>query len=292
MGWSMWMTRAQFPFRIGRHPTNDLCNVSSYISRNHCVLDYKDDQLLLVDSGSMNGSIVQNRHIRSESFVIEQRTCVLLSDMMFWIAPCDAEGKVVRGEAADESVITALGDSADQKQENHGICLVDIVNSTEMAARKISLITRALRAVILVKDQNVLLLLKNMGDGYLIVYHQVAPALRCAERLLHWQTSGQNPLSCDIRLAVDAGITYSSHSHDRIGLAICRAVRFEKTQRADIELPGQGLKSLKPRNRCLVSELVRDSMDEEGRELCTHVGARKLKGFSSILHHLYQYSAD
>lgn len=292
MGWSLWMTRAQFPFQIGRHPTNDLCNVSSYISRHHCVLDYRNDQLLLVDSGSMNGSIVQNRHIRSESFVIEQRTCVLLSDMMFWIAPCDAEGKIVRGENADESAITTLGDSADQKQENHGICLVDICSSTELAARKINTITQALRSTIIAKDQNALLLLKNMGDGYLIVYNSPAQALRCAERLLRWQLGAHNVLSCDIRVALDAGITYSSHSHDRIGLAICRAARFEKTQRADIELPGQGLTSLKPRNRCLVSDPVRDSMDEQRKGRCTHVGARKLKGFSSILHHLYQYSTD
>ena len=287
MGWSLWVTRSQFPFQIGRHPGNDLCNTSGYISRHHCALDYQNGDLLLIDQGSINGSIVQNEHIRNKSMVIEHRSCVLLSDMMFWISPCDAQGRVVEGDNQDQA--TELGNGSGQENERHGICLVDMCNSTEMAIKQINEVVRDLRSVILAKDRENILLLKNMGDGHLVVHDQMAPALRCAQRLLRWQASAHNTRSSDIRVAVDAGITYPSHGHDRIGLAICRAARFEKTQRTDIELPGRGLRDLRPRNRCLISRPVLESMEVAEQRRCAHVGARKLKGFSNVLHDIYQY---
>lgn len=289
MGWSLWLSSAQVPLRLGRHPQNDLCNTSNYISRHHCEIDYRDSQLVVVDKGSMNGSIVHNRHVRDASAVIDKRTCVLLSDMIFWITPCDAHGELVGPESSGEKTPAAYGDGNNEKQ--HGICLVDICDSVEMDVKQVNNIALSMRSVIVSDDQREMLLLKNMGDGYLVVYESAAPAVRSAERLLNWRAARQNVFSASIRVALDAGITYPSHGHDRVGVAICRVTRFEKTQRRDIELPGSALEKLRPRNRCLMSEPVWDSLDGGTGQRCDHIGARKLKGFADILHTVYQYPA-
>ncbi len=287
MGWSFWLTAESVPFSLGRHPSNSMCSTSNYVSRHHCSLDYRDGRLVIADNGSANGTVVNDLHVKNAHVPVTERTCVLLSDMLLWITPCDAEGKLLDSNAQkqhDTDITVSPGE-----QIEHGVCLVDICNSVEMNIQRVNHATHLLRSVILAHDQSKVLLLKNLGDGYLIVYQHTESALDCAARLLKWQRKAASKKDTagkiDIRVAMDSGLTYRAHCHDRVGLSICRVSRFEKTQRRDIELPGANIDELKPRNRCLFSQSVLDHMPTIDYH---DIGKRRLKGFPSQMYGIYQ----
>ena len=287
MGWSMWLTEAHLPFHIGRHPDNDLRNSSTCVSRKHCMLDVRDEQLCIIDTGSSNGTVLHNTIIQNQEFPLTEKTCVLLSDMMIWITPCDHQGYLIQAEASNtytgthEALTTA-----------HGVCLVDICNSMQQEIEEVNHIAQMLRATMIGHEQDKLLLLKHMGDGYLAVFDSPISAVSAAKRLLNWQaTSSQNMYSADIRVSLDSGITHPSHGHDRTGLPICRATRIEKTQKRDIEIPSKFIDKLKSRNRCILTNNVSKVLDTTINEKYTFIGKRTLKGFANTMHPIYQYDS-
>ncbi len=138
---------------------------------------------------------------------------------------------------------------------SHGVCLVDICDSMERDIEEINHISQMLRTNIIGHDQEKLLLLKHMGDGYLAVFDSCVPTVSAVKRLLDWQaSSNENLFSANIRIAIDSGITHPSHGHDRAGIPICRAARIEKTQVRDIEVPGKYIKKLKNRKPLFANE--------------------------------------
>lgn len=287
MGWSMWLTEAHLPFHIGRHPDNDLRNSSNCVSRRHCMLDLIDNELCIIDTGSSNGTVLHNMVIKNQQLSILEKTCVLLSDMMIWISPCDNKGQLL--EERTMKTFTGLTDKLDM---SHGVCFVDICDSMEIELEEVNHISQMLRSTIIGHDQEKLLLLKHMGDGYLAVFDSCLPTISAVKRLLNWQAnSNENIFSADIRISIDSGITHPSHGHDRAGLPICRAARIEKTQIRDIEIPGEHARKLKNKNRCLLTSSMSKVFDDTVSERHTFIGKRKLKGFANELHSIYQYNA-
>lgn len=55
----------RFPFRVGRHESCELALDSNEVSRQHAELDLRDDQLVLSDLGSTNGTYVNHQRIDS-----------------------------------------------------------------------------------------------------------------------------------------------------------------------------------------------------------------------------------
>jgi len=287
MGWSMWLTEAHLPFHIGRHPDNDLRNSSNCVSRKHCMLDLINDELCIIDTGSSNGTVLHNKVLQNQELPLLDKTCVLLSDMMIWITPCDEEGHLLEQTASN----TVMGNHH-ELETSHGVCLVDICNSMEIALEEVNHISQMLRASIIGREQEKLLLLKHMGDGYLAVFDSCLPAVSAAKRLLNWQaTSNDNVFSANIRVSLDSGITHPSHGHDRTGLPICRAARIEKTQIRDIEIPGSDVDKLKRYNRCVLTSNMSKVLDTTVDERYTFIGKRKLKGFANEMHSIYQYNS-
>ncbi|MBL1141003.1 MAG: FHA domain-containing protein [Proteobacteria bacterium] len=286
MGWSMWLTEAHLPFHIGRHPDNDLRNSSNCVSRKHCLLDLRDNELCIIDTGSSNGTVLHNQVLQNQELPLKDKTCVLLSDMMIWITPCDHQGYLIQEEA-----LKTFTGSHEALAMNHGVCLVDICDSMQIGLDEVNHISQMLRATIIGREQEKLLLLKHMGDGYLAVFDSSLPAISAAKRLLNWQaTSNENMFSANIRVSLDSGITHPSHGHDRTGLPICRAARIEKTQKRDIEIPGNEIDKLKPYNRCVLTSNMSKVLDTTVDERYTFIGKRMLKGFANEMHSIYQYN--
>lgn len=287
MGWSMWLTEAHLPFHIGRHPDNDLRNSSNCVSRKHCMIDLIDNELCIIDTGSSNGTVLHDQVIKNQALPLLEKTCVLLSDMMIWISPCDSKGFLLE----DQSLKTFKG-MHDELSTSHGVCLVDICDSMEIELEEVNHISQMLRSAIIGHDQEQLLLLKHMGDGYLAVFDSCLPAISAAKRLLSWQASNnENMFSANIRISLDSGITHPSHGHDRTGLPICRAARIEKTQVRDIELPSNNVKKLKRINRCVLTDSMSKVLDTTVEERYTFIGQRTLKGFANEMHSIYQYNS-
>jgi class 3 adenylate cyclase len=287
MGWSMWLTEGHLPFHIGRHPDNDLRNSSNCVSRKHCMLDLINDQLCIIDTGSSNGTVLHNEVIQNQDKPLLEKTCVLLSDMMMWITPCDDKGDLLEQTAANTLLSTFS-----ELDTSHGVCLVDICDSMELGLDEVNHISQLLRATIIGREQERLLLLKHMGDGYLAVFDSSLPAVSAAKRLLEWQaTKNENNHSANIRVTLDSGITHPSHGHDRTGLPICRAARIEKTQVRDIEIPSNNIDKLKRYNRCVLTRSMSKVLDATVDERYTFIGQRKLKGFANEMHSIYQYDS-
>jgi FHA domain-containing protein len=287
MGWSMWLMEAHLPFHIGRHSDNDLRNSSNCVSRKHCMLDLRDDELCIIDTGSLNGTALHNQIIKNEEVNLSEKTCVLLSDMMMWITPCDDNGKLIK----DNTAANTLPNYDGKIESRHGVCLVDICDSMEIELEQVNHISQMLRTTIVGHEHEKLLMLKHMGDGYLAVFDSCLPTVTAAKRLLSWQSSDENVFSANIRITMDAGVTHRSHGHDRSGLPICRAARIEKTQIRDIEAPGKDVKKLKSRNRCVMTKSMSEVLDTTVSERYTFIGKRKLKGFANELHSIYQYNS-
>lgn len=287
MGWSMWLTEAHLPFHIGRHPDNDLRNSSNWVSRMHCKIDLINNELCIVDTGSSNGTVLHDQVIKNQELPLLVKTCVLLSDMMIWISPCDSEGRVIEREISKKTA------KFDVTVAKHGVCLVDICNSMELDLEEVNHISQMLRSVIIGHDQEKLLLLKHIGDGYLAVFDSGLPIISIVKRLLNWQASSSaNIFSSNIRISIDSGITHPSHGHDRLGIPICRASRIEKTQIRDIEIPGKDINKLKRRNRCVLTQSMSEVLDATTvSETYTFIGQRKLKGFADEIHSIYQFDS-
>jgi FHA domain-containing protein len=286
MGWSMWLTEAHLPFHIGRHPDNDLRNTSNCVSRKHCMLDLIDNELCIIDTGSLNGTVLHNQVIKNQELPLLAKTCVLLSDMMIWITPCDNDGYIL-----EEHASKTFAGMHDEISQSHGVCLVDVCDSMEMDMEEVNHISQMIRTTIIEQDHDKLLLLKHMGDGYLAVYDSCLPTISAVKRLLNWQASNnENVFSANIRVSIDSGITHPSHGHDRAGLPICRAARIEKTQIRDIEMPGEHVNRLKSRNRCVLTKSMSKALDSTISERSTFIGKRKLKGFADEMHSIYQFN--
>ena len=287
MGWSMWLTEGHLPFHIGRHPDNDLRNSSNCVSRKHCMLDLIKDQLCIIDTGSSNGTVLHNQVIQNQEMPLVEKTCVLLSDMMMWITPCDEQGDLL-----EQTATNTLMNTHSEVDNSHGVCLVDICDSMEIGLDEVNHISQLLRATIIGREQDRLLLLKHMGDGYLAVFDSSLPAISAAKRLLEWQaTKNENHHDANIRVTLDSGITHPSHGHDRTGLPICRAARIEKTQVRDIEIPSDNVSKLKRYNRCVLTNSMSKVLDTTVDERYTFIGKRKLKGFANEMHSIFQYNA-
>ncbi len=118
--WSMWITADQLPYRIGRHPNNDLVISSTAVSRRHCQLIAKGGGISIEDTDSYHGTVVSDQLIKNDISEIKERCCILLGDTMLWVTPCNEWGEPLGSSQKVPS---------DDSRETHGICLVDICNS-------------------------------------------------------------------------------------------------------------------------------------------------------------------
>jgi class 3 adenylate cyclase len=173
----------------------------------------------------------------------------------------------------------------------NGIVIIDICDSTEMISADIDLICSYLRGLILKEDSNEIVLLKNMGDGFLAVFQTHQPLIKLAERTLSYQARKNKPVEFDLRVTLDAGRTVdTSTASDRLGTAINRAARLEKTQQSDLVVKGAKAGRFLRKNRCLVSSNLRRLLNEEEKRHCLYIGKAKYKGFGDSLHSIYQYN--
>ena len=284
MGWFIWLTKEHMPFHIGRQPNNDLCNSSNFISRHHCIIDYKDDTLMIIDNNSINGTILHDKVIRSKSEPIYKRTCLLISDTMLWITP---SAHALQSSKNHVNTIEDFGQEtlSDNYHGEHGVCIVDVCNSVELGLDKVNIVTQSLKSLMVLNNQDNVLAIKYTGDGYMAIYKSPEAGLVAIKNLLKWQKSTHNTENISIRIALDVGLTHPAPGNEQVGLPICRASRMEKIQHQNIDNPAKDVTSLKTKNRCLLTGEAKEQLNLE----CTFIGSSKLRGFGDQLTKIYQY---
>ncbi len=280
--WSVWLTNNQMPFTIGRHHDNDLVINSTSVSKQHCRLNYKGKNLILEDTNSYNGTVIQDKLINNNVYRVKHSSCILLGDTMLWVTPCNEWGQVLPNKKVTEKDSGGV----------NGVCIVDICDSTELDTSVIGYTTKLIKKLILNCIAEDLLLLKNLGDGYLAITSSAESTLILANQLLTFQSGQNNKFKVDIRVTLDAGPTFEAVGNDRLGMAINRAARIEKTQKQDLISPGKKVDKLKVRNRCIMSEFYRRVLNKAEQNNCLFIGKRNLKGFGDFLYKLYQYDGN
>lgn len=281
-GYSLNILDNQLPFTIGRSQDRHLVVASSFVSRKHCTIDEVDGEICIVDE-SQNGTFIDDSRLLHESAQIRHRIHLLFGgEFMVSITPYDANGELVAVKAHDDA-------SSRAPAAAHGVCLVDLCDSTEKTPAQVGNITQSLRIEMLRKNRDKLLLIKNTGDGFLLVYETPLAAFETAERALRFQKQRGAQFDFDLRVTLDAGLTTETADRDRLGLAINRAARIEKVQAGNIEVKGEQFQQLSARNRCLLTTDMKRSLSLTNRARCEHIGACKLKGFGDEIHDLYQY---
>jgi class 3 adenylate cyclase len=279
-GYSLNVLQNQLPFTIGRAADCNLVISSSFVSRAHCTIEAANDGVHMVDQ-SANGTFIDDHMLKNKSASIDHLMHLLFGgEFMLTISPYDKDGALI-GTAANVDTTT---DSI-----THGICLVDVCDSTEKTPEQVANITQALRIDMLRKNRGSLLLIKNTGDGFLLIYEDPVCALETALHVLNYQNLHGKEDDFDIRVTLDAGITTQTADKDRLGIAINRAARIEKVQAGNIEERGPCWDRLKVRNRCILTVEMERVMVDEDRVKCEHIGACRLKGFGEKLHEIFQY---
>jgi len=273
-GWALNLSPGSLPIILGRSPDCDIVIPDANVSRAHCGFEWCEGAFVLVDMGSANGTWTGNFRLPSNERVrLTQETILVFSSILLRVIPY-YDGPVM------PQAITVDGDE-------HGICLVDICDSTELRREVLDLATRELRNLLLGDQPEGILLIKNTGDGWLMVTANARHAYHAGLRTLAAAHAGTLPI--DIRITLDAGPTWRSSTADRIGLVINHAARLEKTQSRDLDEITVDTAVFVPRNRLLLSESMRTALPEEHRQRCLLVGRRKLKGFGDTLHDIFLY---
>ena len=54
---------------LGRHPNNSIQLLDKIVSKEHCVIESRDDAWILRDLGSLNGSYVNGERVQGEKLV-------------------------------------------------------------------------------------------------------------------------------------------------------------------------------------------------------------------------------
>ena len=182
-GWQIQVHRHQLPMRLGRNSACELGIPDIAVSRVHCVIDMIEDRVYVRDLGSVYGTGIGEILLKdNKSYHIQERTCLLFGETLVWIQPgrIDHEQKFhdeKRGEVAGD---------------NHGVCIVDICDSTEIDLKIINSAVASMRSCIQQAYRDNILLAKNIGDGHLLVYKTPAVAFTIAQQLLAWQKSEKN----------------------------------------------------------------------------------------------------
>lgn len=105
-----------FPFLIGRDPLCHLRPASGTISRRHCALVVRQDQLFINDYGSTNGTIVNGQRVRGE-LELKDGDQLQIDPLLFGVqiqvnVPVDKRTPMpkqrVPDEALDDEAIAAL----------------------------------------------------------------------------------------------------------------------------------------------------------------------------------------
>lgn len=268
-GYALNIMSDQLPFTIGRAKDRNLVVTSAFVSRRHCTIDAVDGELHIID----------DHLLKHESAAIAQRIHLLFGgEFMLAISPYDANGQLIDAPEPNDTASAT-------RANTHGVLLVDLCDSTEKTPEQVGTITQHLRIELLRKHRDKLLMIKNTGDGFLLVYENPGSAFESAERVLRFQNAKGAQFGFDLRVTLDAGATAETADRDRLGIAINRAARIEKVQAGNIE-------SLRARNRCILSEDMKRTLTLTNRATCQHIGACQLKGFGDVAHQVFQYPFD
>jgi adenylate cyclase len=54
---------------LGRHPNNTIQLLDKIVSKEHCILEFREGRCLLRDLGSLNGTYINGERVRGEQFL-------------------------------------------------------------------------------------------------------------------------------------------------------------------------------------------------------------------------------
>jgi len=264
---------------IGRDRSNDLCLPDDeWISRRHCVIHVLGSMLLIEDR-SRNGTLVNGQPVNGLT-ALPVPSSLLVGQTVLNVLPVQAEAEV---PAADETLDTE--DPGSQTTDEIGtapeaLLLVDIVESTGIATHNEPAFVRLVlgmghmlqQALGGEKDP----FLKCTGDGFCAAFTSASEAIRVAGELDSWaKRRHRHPVR--LVVALHWGAAQRPALGDRTGPAV-RALSDVDRLRRDVPSVQEALGRVRSGALILMTESLRDQMDEPRRDQAVSVGQHLLAG--------------
>jgi len=285
----------KFPFIIGRQFGSCVFLFSdSCVSQNHCEVNYIDDQLVIRDMDSTNGTFVNGRPAPKDYRPLSLKSTISVGKTLLFVhagAPDknDLDENAISNLLTSGSIIVNSGQSTVRTQKLESLFVVDVCNSTQLADLHgeeflLSLMNAIAKILLYHGEKNSMLFKKCTGDGFFLTFDETSQALKVACGLLYnmkrnAEKSPETP-KAGLRIAIHRGLVSIGDDHDRLGVACHMVFRMEgATSDEMVESPFEE-NHLIDEDRILLSKEAVDSLDRELIDCFEYLGKFRFKGFS------------
>ncbi len=258
---------------IGRSQECDIVlDDDKFVSGVHAEIEVKKDQkTVLKDKNSRNGTFLLGE-IANGSIELKQGQIFRIGHTFFKFTQRRQERYY-----SDDSVM-------DTRTE--AILVVDIVGSSKIAQAMGDRVANKVKTSLMQTMKGILEIypceyMKNTGDGFMIIFSKVFPAVKFASELMK-SIMGEGYKGYFIRIGMNYGETMVLEDNDRRGLAVDMAFRVESVKIQDMHQTVMGIsKNDLPRsNRIFISEAVQKMIAHKSSIKVRNIGYFDLKNFN------------
>ncbi len=134
-GISISLKPQRLPLSVGRHLNNDLIINNGCVSRWHCSLELNHrNKIVIKDLATRNGTIVGERIIQNEAVELEEEMFIHIGGVVFQAF-----------KIPENKEFHDFSKNINQENSQHGICVVDLCNSTQIDRKKLDSIMHRIR---------------------------------------------------------------------------------------------------------------------------------------------------
>src|SRR6478672_9322232 len=91
----------EMPVTIGRHPSSQINLPDPYVSRQHCILTRSDNEYMIMDLNSSNGTYVSGKRVKESSLGDGCPIQVGQTLFTFWSNKCDELNNTSEGVSSE-----------------------------------------------------------------------------------------------------------------------------------------------------------------------------------------------
>jgi pSer/pThr/pTyr-binding forkhead associated (FHA) protein len=261
-------------YTIGRsNDSNLVLPDDKYISGLHAELNISDDgAITLEDKNSKNGTFLLGD-------IVTARTQVKPGDIFrvghtFLKVSRRTQERFMEADSAMDTTPEA-------------IVVIDLVGSSNIAQLVGDRIASKVKNTLLLCLKNNLKknpaeFIKNTGDGFMLIFSKVKPAINLATGFLADLTGQKTFGGIRVRIGVNYGETFKLPDGDRRGMAVDMAFRVESVKIEDMHQTVMGIKKdMMPRSdRIFITEIVHKMIANDTQIKTRCIGFFDLKGFT------------
>ncbi|MCE5250675.1 FHA domain-containing protein [bacterium] len=261
-------------YSIGRSSeSNIVLPDDKYISGTHAVLEVAEDGVItLQDSKSKNGTFLLGDPVTAP--VVVNPGDIFRLGHTFLKVSRRTEERFAEPDSAMETTPEA-------------IVVIDMVGSSNIAQLVGDRIASKVKNTLLLclkknLKENPAEFIKNTGDGFMLVFSKVKPAVNLAIGFLTDLKEQKSSAGIRVRIGINYGETFKLPDGDRRGMAVDMAFRVESVKIDDMHQTVMGIKKddMPRSDRIFIAETVQKMISNDTQIKTRCIGFFDLKGFT------------